>query len=98
MKGGGHDTGEHKSIPDVFHRVLNGIRSRSENNITHTYTHKHAHTEHIVILNGRKRRRALIQQGRRVSHHHGNLNDSRGVRLQKTDSHTQEAQGTTNKE
>lgn len=50
---------------NVFNRVLNGISSRSGNNITHALTHTHARTHSSSTAE--KRRRALIQQGREVS-------------------------------
>ena len=50
---------------NVFNRVLNGISSRSGNNITHSHARTHTHTH--TSSTAEKRRRALIQQGREVS-------------------------------
>lgn len=68
--GGAICASKHKSTPHFFNRVLNGISSRSGNNITHThaYIHTHARTPSTSSSStAEKRRRALIQQGREVS-------------------------------
>lgn len=70
MTGGAICASKHKSTPHFFNRVLNGISSRSGNNITHThaYIHTHARTPSTSSSStAEKRRRALIQQGREVS-------------------------------
>lgn len=58
-----------QSHSKVFNRVLNGISSRSANNITRAHTHTHAHTHQVYHRpqQQKKRRRALIQQGGEVS-------------------------------
>lgn len=47
----------------IFNRLLNGISSRSGDNITHTHartrTHTHTHTEYIIVLNSRKKKASL---------------------------------------
>lgn len=48
-----------QSHSKVFNRVLNGISSRSANNITRAHTHAHIHTKYIIVLNSRKKKASL---------------------------------------